>query len=98
MLDELVALLVGRTAKQGSFFFWRDDVVDVFVEPGIEGIAEFAVQRLLAFFAVFGAAGLSGGVGRLRRSVGVEWERRKKAEDERRAEESHGTTPKKSRE
>jgi hypothetical protein len=57
MLDELVALVVGRTV---SFFFWRDDVVDVFVEPGIEGIAEFAVQHLLAFFAVFGAEGLSG--------------------------------------
>jgi len=55
MLDELVALFVGRTAKEGSFFFWRDDVVDLFVEPGIEGIAEFAIPRLVAFFAVFGA-------------------------------------------
>jgi hypothetical protein len=34
MLDELVAHFVDRTAKEGSFFFWRDDVVDVFVEPG----------------------------------------------------------------
>jgi len=59
-------------------------------------IAEFAVQRLLAFFAVFGAEKLRGGVGRLRRSVGVEWERRKKAEDERRAKESHAATSKKS--
>jgi len=96
MLDELVAHFVDRTAKEGSFFFWRDDVVDVLVEPGIEGIAELAVQRLLAFFAVFGAEGLRGGVGRLRRSVGVEWERRKKAEDERRAKESHAATSKKS--
>ena len=46
MLDELVALFVGRKAKEGRFPFWRNDVVNVFVEPGIEGFAEFAVQRL----------------------------------------------------
>ena len=70
MLDELVVLFVDRTAKEGSFFFWRDDVVDVLVEPGIEGIAEFAVQRLLAFFAVFRSLekGLSGNAERKQRT------------------------------
>jgi len=46
MLDELVALFVGRKAKEGRFLFWRNDVVNAFVDPGIEGFAEFAVQRL----------------------------------------------------
>jgi hypothetical protein len=44
MLDELVALFVGRTAKEG-----RDDVVAVFLEPGIDGIAAFAVQPSRVF-------------------------------------------------
>jgi hypothetical protein len=47
MLDELVALFVGRKTKEGSFSLYND-VVNVFVVLAIEGIAEFAVQRLLA--------------------------------------------------
>ncbi len=62
MLDELVALFVGGETKEGGFFFGRDDVGDVFVEPRIEGIAEFAVELLFALFAIFGAERLRRGV------------------------------------
>jgi hypothetical protein len=62
---------------------WRDDVVDVFVEPGIEGIAEFAVQRLLAF------CGLCGKMAARAPASGGRYKREEKGKFRNRPEDRH---------
>jgi hypothetical protein len=48
LLDELLALLIVREPPERLPLFVRDDVVDVLVEPFLEGSGKLALQRRFA--------------------------------------------------